>query len=108
MAGSWYSAHQALGIAMVFALLDVFVVMMGLMWDGKFFTIDNVVHWFDFNNYDFRRNPVDFLVSLNSSSKCFTTTIAGSCAHSDKHPYGGCRRGVLQPPTWPRNDGQIQ
>jgi|UniRef100_A0AC35EXM9 ATP-binding cassette subfamily B (MDR/TAP) protein 9 len=61
MAGSWYSPHQALGIALAFVILDIFVVMMGLMWDGRFFTVDNIVHWFDFRNYDFRRNPVDFL-----------------------------------------------
>ena len=63
MTGSWYSPHQALGIALGFAALDIFVVMMGLMWDGKFFTTDNIIHWFDFKNYDFCKNPVDFLVS---------------------------------------------
>ncbi|KAE9550301.1 hypothetical protein FO519_006491 [Halicephalobus sp. NKZ332] len=61
MAGSWYSPHQALGIALGFAALDIFVVMMGLMWNGKFFTTDNIIHWFDFKNYDFCKNPVDFL-----------------------------------------------
>uniref|UniRef100_A0A7E4UMG2 ABC-type antigen peptide transporter n=1 Tax=Panagrellus redivivus TaxID=6233 RepID=A0A7E4UMG2_PANRE len=58
----WYSPWTAVGIATVFAMLDVFVVMMGLMWDGNFFTFDNVVHWFDLANYKFTENPVDFLL----------------------------------------------
>uniref|UniRef100_A0A915DYG5 Uncharacterized protein n=1 Tax=Ditylenchus dipsaci TaxID=166011 RepID=A0A915DYG5_9BILA len=33
----------------------------GLAWDGKFFTIDNIQHWFDFRYYNFTINPVDFM-----------------------------------------------
>ncbi|CAD5209211.1 unnamed protein product [Bursaphelenchus xylophilus] len=59
--GHWYSPVQALGISICFAVLDVVICILGLAWDGKFFTFDNIVHWFDFQSYSFTRNPIDFL-----------------------------------------------
>ncbi|KAI3418881.1 hypothetical protein GPALN_007979 [Globodera pallida] len=58
---SWYSPGQALGLACCFACLDILVNVLGLAWDGRFFTIDNIYHWFDFRYYNFTLNPVDFL-----------------------------------------------
>lgn len=65
--GTWYSPTQALGIALSFACLDALLVVLGLAWDGRFFTFSNIVHWFDLHNYSFTRNPIDFLVSAGIS-----------------------------------------
>ncbi|KHN76663.1 ATP-binding cassette sub-family B member 9 [Toxocara canis] len=57
----WYSGAQALFVAIGFATFDMLMNIFGLAWNGKFFTVDNIVHWFDLENYQFRKNPVDFL-----------------------------------------------
>uniref|UniRef100_A0A1I8AD46 ABC-type antigen peptide transporter n=1 Tax=Steinernema glaseri TaxID=37863 RepID=A0A1I8AD46_9BILA len=57
----WYSGTQALAIAIAFGLLDIGVNLLGLAWNGSFFTYQNIVHWFDLKDYDFCQNPVDFL-----------------------------------------------
>jgi hypothetical protein len=60
-AQSWYSPKQALCIAITFAIIDLFINIFGLAWNGKFFTFDNLEHWFDFSHYKFTNNPIDFL-----------------------------------------------
>lgn len=60
--GSFYTGNQALWIAVFFAGLDVAVNVFGLAWNGRYFTLDNLKHWFDLANYSFLVNPVDFLV----------------------------------------------
>jgi hypothetical protein len=59
---SWYTPSQALWLAVGFACLDLAINVFGLAWNGKFFTFDNIAHWFDFRFYNFTLNPVDFLV----------------------------------------------
>ncbi|KAI6179471.1 hypothetical protein M3Y98_00614200 [Aphelenchoides besseyi] len=61
MAGSWYSPTQAAGIAFAFAALDLMITILGLAWNGRFFTFDNIAHWFDFAHYYFTISPIDFL-----------------------------------------------
>nr|CDJ82259.1 unnamed protein product [Haemonchus contortus] len=58
---SFYTGGQALSFAVFFAGLDVGVNMFGLAWNGQYFTVDNIKHWFDLPNYKFTTNPVDFL-----------------------------------------------
>uniref|UniRef100_A0A915MBE7 Uncharacterized protein n=1 Tax=Meloidogyne javanica TaxID=6303 RepID=A0A915MBE7_MELJA len=58
---AWYSPKQALCIALTFAIVDLLVNIFGLAWNGKFFTFDNLQHWFDFSHYTFTNNPIDFL-----------------------------------------------
>ncbi|CAJ0961341.1 unnamed protein product, partial [Mesorhabditis belari] len=57
----FYSGRQALVICLIFVLLDFTVNWFGLMWNGKYFTIDNIYHWFNLHDYKFTVNPVDFL-----------------------------------------------
>lgn len=64
MASSWYSPKQAVGIALGFAILDILVNILGLAWNGEYFTFDNISHWFNLKEYSFKKNPVDFLVSF--------------------------------------------
>ncbi|KAI1703534.1 ABC transporter transmembrane region domain-containing protein [Ditylenchus destructor] len=59
---AWYSPIQALLLSIVFVFIDIIVNIFGLAWDGKFFTVDNISHWFDFRYYNFTINPVDFMV----------------------------------------------
>ncbi|CAB3406987.1 unnamed protein product [Caenorhabditis bovis] len=61
MGSSLYTGGQALFICVAFIVIDLAVNMLGLAWNGKYFTIDNIAHWFDLKAYDFRKNPVDFL-----------------------------------------------
>ncbi|KAL7080242.1 hypothetical protein ACQ4LE_000370 [Meloidogyne hapla] len=58
---AWYTPKQALCIALTFAIVDLLVNIFGLAWNGKFFTFDNLQHWFDFSHYAFTNNPIDFL-----------------------------------------------
>lgn len=60
--GLWYTSLQALCFAITFSVIDILINLLGLAWDGKFFTIDNIRHWFDFRYYYFTINPIDFLV----------------------------------------------
>ena len=60
-AQAWYSPKQALCIAITFAVIDLSINTFGLAWNGKFFTFDNLQHWFDFSHYTFTNNPIDFL-----------------------------------------------
>uniref|UniRef100_A0A1I8BD31 CX domain-containing protein n=1 Tax=Meloidogyne hapla TaxID=6305 RepID=A0A1I8BD31_MELHA len=53
--------NEALCIALTFAIVDLLVNIFGLAWNGKFFTFDNLQHWFDFSHYAFTNNPIDFL-----------------------------------------------
>uniref|UniRef100_A0A914UJ06 Uncharacterized protein n=1 Tax=Plectus sambesii TaxID=2011161 RepID=A0A914UJ06_9BILA len=60
-----YTGRAALLIAIFFCFLDITITIFGLAWDGKDFTFDNIGHWWnDFfsPNYDFRTNPIDFLI----------------------------------------------
>ncbi|KAL6732530.1 hypothetical protein Aduo_003282 [Ancylostoma duodenale] len=58
---SFYSGGQALSIALFFAGIDVVVNIFGLAWNGQYFTVGNIKHWFDLPNYKFTTNPIDFL-----------------------------------------------
>src|SRR5688572_16924311 len=58
---SWYTPGQALSLAVSFASLDLLVNVLGLAWNGNFFTLQSIVHWMDFAHYIFSLNPVDFL-----------------------------------------------
>ena len=60
---SFYTATQAAGIAFAFALLDVAMTLLGLAWNGRYFTLDNIRYWFQLDRYSFTVNPIDFLVS---------------------------------------------
>lgn len=60
----WYSGAQALFVAVAFSIFDMLMNIFGLAWNGKFFTTDNIIHWLDLENYEFRKNPVDFLVHV--------------------------------------------
>lgn len=62
---NFYTPTQALGIAISFSFIDIGANILGLAWNGRFFTFDNIAHWFDFQKYNFTINPVDFLVDLN-------------------------------------------
>ncbi|VDK43399.1 unnamed protein product [Anisakis simplex] len=57
----WYTGTQALFIALAFATFDLLMNIFGLAWNGKDFTTDNIIHWFQLENYRFKQNPVDFL-----------------------------------------------
>ncbi|CEF68673.1 ATP-binding cassette sub-family B member 9 [Strongyloides ratti] len=56
----FYSPKQALVITFVFSIIDIFINLLGLTWNGSFFTLGNLIHWFSWKNYDFTKNPVDF------------------------------------------------
>ncbi|PAV67723.1 hypothetical protein WR25_04234 [Diploscapter pachys] len=58
---SFYTGSQALFCAASFTVIDLAVNVFGLAWNGKYFTFDNIKHWFDLANYNFLMNPVDFL-----------------------------------------------
>uniref|UniRef100_A0A0K0FY22 ABC-type antigen peptide transporter n=1 Tax=Strongyloides venezuelensis TaxID=75913 RepID=A0A0K0FY22_STRVS len=56
----FYSPNQVLVITCVFSIIDIFINLLGLTWNGNFFTLANLSHWFAWKNYDFTKNPVDF------------------------------------------------
>lgn len=59
---TWYSPNQALFFGILFTILDISINIFGLAWNGRFFTFNNIKHWFDFRYYHFTINPIDFLV----------------------------------------------
>uniref|UniRef100_A0A0N4Z1N5 ABC-type antigen peptide transporter n=1 Tax=Parastrongyloides trichosuri TaxID=131310 RepID=A0A0N4Z1N5_PARTI len=60
MGAIFYSPKQAFVVTIVFSLIDTFINLLGLTWNGKFFSISNLEHWFTWANYHFTKNPVDF------------------------------------------------
>jgi hypothetical protein len=72
---NFYTPTQALGIAISFSVVDVGANILGLAWNGRFFTFDNIAHWFDFQQYSFTMNPVDFLASYNTKYELAYTLL---------------------------------
>nr|pir hypothetical protein ZK484.2 - Caenorhabditis elegans [Caenorhabditis elegans] len=62
MSSSLYTGGQALFICLAFIGLDLLVNVFGLAWNGKYFTFDNIAHWFDLANYSFLKNPAVALI----------------------------------------------
>src|SRR4051812_33125580 len=59
---NFYTPNQALVIALTFSVIDIGTNILGLAWNGEFFTFDNISYWFNFRDYKFTENPVDFLL----------------------------------------------
>lgn len=59
-----YSPRQAYVFSLIFILIDFFVILFGLAWNGDSLNIHNISKCFIFNLISFNSTTIDFLVSM--------------------------------------------